>query len=106
MIGLTMLLLAAGAPVSDARCSARVEFNQAPQAMIDDPDMAMEIAKIYLIKFYGTKVMKDEVPLRVSLQGDVWHLTGRDLPRGNVGGVAEIDLCRSNGQVLRVVHGE
>jgi len=106
MIGLMVMLAGAGAVVQDARCSAAIEFNQEPQAMIDNPDMAMKIAEIYLTKFYGEKVMKAEVPLRASLQGDVWHLTGRDLPTGSVGGVAEIDLCRTNGQVLRVVHGE
>ena len=105
MIGL-LTVLAAGAVVVDARCSSTIEFNQEPQAMIDNPDMAMQIVEIYLTKFYGAKVMKDEVPLRVSLQGDVWHVTGKGVPTGSVGGVAEIDLCRTNGQVLRIVHGE
>ena len=101
-----MMMLALDSVAPDARCVAPVEVDERPQVMIEDPDMAMKIAEIYLTKVYGAETMKGELPLSVSLHGNIWHLSGKALPRQNVGGVAEIDLCRSNGQVLRVVHGE
>jgi len=104
MIGLMMMLAAVTG--ADSRCSARVDFIAPTQVVIDTPDMAMKIAEIYLAKFYGADVMKKELPLNVSLEGEVWHLTGKALPKLSLGGVAEITLCRSNGQVLSIMHGD
>ncbi len=101
MIGLMMLLAAVGA---DARCPMPIQLDQPPRAMIDNESTAKQIAEIYLTKIYGAEI-KDELPLQANLQGGIWHLKGH-LPRLMLGGVAEIDLCQSNGQVLQVFHGD
>lgn len=104
MIGLlTMALVAAG---PDPRCAARVGFHQPPHGIISTPRIASQVAETYLDAIYGKDLIDRELPLKVSVSREVWHVTGKDLPVPTVGGVAEIDLCQSTGQVLRVVHGE
>lgn len=105
MLGLMAAALAMAAG-HDLKCSARVSFYQPPQDMIATADMAARIAETYLTSIYGEKIIRQELPLKVSHERDVWHITGKDLPPLWTGGVAEIDLCQSNGQVLRIVHGK
>jgi hypothetical protein len=103
MIGLAMML--ATVPGPDPRCAARVGFYHPPHGVISSPEVAARVAEAYLDAIYGKKIIDRELPLKVSIQRGVWHVSGKDLPTGWVGGVAEIDLCQTNGQVLRVVHG-
>ena len=90
----------------DPRCAARVGFYQPPHDIISTPNMAARIAEIYLDAIYGKVLIDRELPLKVSIAREIWHVTGNDFPVPSVGGVAEIDMCQSTGQVLRVVHGQ
>lgn len=91
---------------SDPRCSARIGFYQPSRGIISTPRMAAHIAEIYLTAIYGSDLIRRELPLKVSIDREIWHITGKDLGANVVGGVAEIDLCQATGQVLRVVHGK
>jgi hypothetical protein len=102
MIGLIAMLAAAGA---DPRCAARVGFYQPPHGIISTPRIAEEVARTYLDAIYGTDTIARELPLKVGISHEVWRVEGT-LPPNSVGGVAEIELCQSTGQVLRVVHGK
>lgn len=104
MIGLLTMLAVVGADTDAARCPMPVQRDQTPRAMIDNENTAKQIAEIYLTKIYGAE-LKGELPLQASLQDGIWYLRGHSRQL-MVGGVAEIDLCQSNGQVLRVFHGE
>jgi hypothetical protein len=92
---------------TDPRCAAQVGFYQPEAGMVGDASLARKIAELYLVSIYGVDTIKDELPLRVLLRRGVWHVAGSwtNVP-GQKGGVAEIDICRSNGKVLRVVHGK
>lgn len=102
MIGLMAMLHAASA---DPRCAAHVSFYQPPHGMISTPRIAKQVARIYLDAIYGAGTIAHELPLKVAISREVWHVEGT-LASNSVGGVAEIELCQSSGQVLRVFHGK
>lgn len=104
MIGFLAFTLAS-AVGPDPRCAARVDFYQPPHGVISTPRMAVEVARVYLEAIYGVKNIARQLPLEASIDREVWHVRGV-LPQVSVGGVAEIDLCQSTGQVLRVTHGK
>lgn len=104
MLALFALAAVLGGP--DPRCAARVAFYQPPHGIISTPTTAARIAEISLNAIYGADQIRTELPLKVRIAREVWHITGRDMGPGYIGGVAEIDLCQSTGQVLRVVHGK
>lgn len=104
MIGLLMLAAAVGAK-GDPRCTAKVGFYQPPKGVISSPAVARAAAEIYLNAIYGADLISREEPLRVSIARQVWHVEGQLPPRA-FGGVAEIDLCQANGQVLRIYHSK
>jgi hypothetical protein len=103
MIGFLVLAVATGTE-PDPRCAARVDFYQPPRGIISTSRIAAEVAQTYLEAIYGERVIARQLPLQVSMKRGVWHAKGV-MPRNSVGGVAEIDMCQSTGQVLRVVHG-
>ncbi|HMI19282.1 MAG TPA: NTF2 fold immunity protein [Sphingomonas sp.] len=109
MIGL-LVLASVTATTPDKRCAARVEFYQPAAGVVSTPLMAASVAKLYLEQIYGADVIRRELPLQVSRTREVWHVRGGFQKPGflktAVGGVAEIDLCQSTGQVLRISHGK
>ena len=71
---------------------------------IPDSTTAIKVAESILTPLYGT--MANERPLRAELIGDtVWSVHGT-LPLGWKGGVAEIEILKSDGKVLFVCHGK
>lgn len=100
------LLVAAAVASVDARCDTRVEFYQPPEGIVSTAESAARVAEIYLTAVYGAPTIRGELPFKVRLNGGVWTVEGKDLPPGVAGGVAEIRICRSNGLVLKVVHGK
>ena len=67
--------------------------------------VAVEIAQTYLSTIYGDGQIKGEMPLKAEVRLGVWHVEGSINP-GWDGGVAEIEICKSNGRVLSVIHGK
>lgn len=62
--------------------------------------------KIILNYHYGEEEINEEKPFDVELLNDtVWYISG-SLPEGAVGGVAEIFIRKSDGKVLRMIHGK
>ena len=106
MIGLMMLAAAVSGP--DPRCAARVDFYQPPRGAISTPHMAAQIAEIYLAAVYGSDVIRKELPLDVEIEREVWIVRGTHRKvrpwETFIGGLAEIEMCQSTGQVLRIVH--
>jgi hypothetical protein len=58
------------------------------------------------VTVYGEDKIASEKPFKVILNGDVWTVTGKDLPPGTLGGVAEADISKRDGRILRVIHGQ
>jgi hypothetical protein len=50
---------------------------------------------------FGLNVPIDCKTLQARLEGDVWILTGPDLPKGVVGGGPVIELSKTDGRIIR-----
>ena len=67
--------------------------------------VAVAIADAVLTAIYGNDVISAERPLQASLAGDVWTVTGAPLKLGWRGGVAHVEIAKTDGRILRVTHG-
>jgi len=80
------------------------------EGLVTDAKTASKIAYIYLSKIYGKSMIRSELPLIVYSFDDYWYITGTFrgflfIPPG-YGGVAEIGIKKSNGQVVEIAHGK
>ena len=66
---------------------------------------AIRIAVAVWEPLYGKEQIAGERPFHATLTSGVWHVTG-SLPRLMPGGVAEANIRRSDGKVLRIMHGK
>ena len=77
-----------------------------PNGFVPDAATASRIAEAVWIPIYGESKIAAEKPFKATLKGDVWTVTGKDLPKNTVGGVAEADISKRDGRILRVIHGQ
>jgi NTF2 fold immunity protein len=63
------------------------------------------IAEAVLRPIYGEEVIQSQRPFAASLDDGVWTVTG-SLPESHVGGVARVQLSRSDARVLLMQHGQ
>jgi hypothetical protein len=98
-------LAAAAVLVAQSARSAKEAFIP-KNGFVPDAATASRIAEAVWIPIYGEKLIASEKPFKVSLHGDVWTVTGKDLPSGWEGGVAEADISKRDGRILRVIHGQ
>jgi hypothetical protein len=77
-----------------------------PDGFVPDAATAMRIAEAVWIPIYGAQSIADEKPLKAVLAGDVWTVTGKDLPPNTLGGVATAEVLKSDGRIRRVSHGQ
>jgi hypothetical protein len=75
------------------------------RGFVPDVQTAISIGIAVLIPIYGQDVIDAQKPFEATLIGDVWVVTGT-LKRHTPGGVAEIDISRKTGTILRVIHGK
>ncbi len=71
---------------------------------VPDEATAIRIAEAVWLPIYG-KDIYEEKPFIVGLRDGVWTVTG-SLPGGRKGGVAEVEISKEDGRILRVSHGE
>ncbi len=90
---------------TDTRCTGVVQEYAPSDGMVPSQSVALDIARTYLWTIYGADQMKREMPLKATLRSGVWRVVGTWKGPG-FGGNAEIEICRSNGRVLSVIHGE
>ena len=78
--------------------------NQAlSRGMVPDKETAIKIAESVWYPIYGSQIYTEQ-PFVAELEGDtVWFVRG-SLPKGRVGGCAEIRLRKSDAAVLDVNH--
>jgi hypothetical protein len=77
-----------------------------PNGFVPDAATAMRIAEAVWIPIYGEAHIAAEKPFKATLKGDVWTVTGKDLPPNTLGGFAEADISKRDGRILRVIHGQ
>ena len=76
-----------------------------PSGYVPDADTAIKIAVAVWEPIYGRKQIQSQKPFRATLRNGVWTVHG-SLPPNTPGGVAEADISKKDGRVLRVIHGK
>ena len=83
-----------------------MQHNYKPDAgYVPDKETAIRIALAVWEPIYGNEKISDEKPYVATLSGEVWTVHG-SLPKECAGGVAEIDIRKDDGCILRVSHGK
>ena len=72
---------------------------------VPDKETAVSIAVAVLSPIYGRKTIVGEQPFVATLEKEVWMVRG-SLQKRYVGGVAEIQISKASGQILKVSHGK
>lgn len=72
---------------------------------VPNASTAISIAEAVLVPIYGKEQIEKQKPLNATLSEGVWMVSGT-LPEGMMGGVAEIEISRQSGKILRVTHGK
>lgn len=72
--------------------------------LVPDSSTAARIAEAVLLPVYGADLIEGQKPFLVIERNGVWVVRGQ-LPRNMLGGVAEVEISRSDGHVLRMQHG-
>ncbi len=76
-----------------------------PHGYVLDEKTAIAIAIAVWSPIYGEKHIQEEKPFHATIQNGVWFVHG-SLPEGFVGGVAEAEISKDDGCILRVSHGK
>src|ERR1051326_2270308 len=71
---------------------------------VPDAATAIRIAVTVWEPLYGKEQVAGELRCHATIASCVWHVRA-SLPLGVAGGVAEADIRRSDGKVLRIMHG-
>jgi hypothetical protein len=80
--------------------------------IVKDARTAADIAYVYLKNIYGEKQINDELPLNVYSIDNYWFIEGSfntgilEYFSPKFGGVAEIIIRKTDGQVIHVSHGK
>ena len=81
-----------------------------PQGYVPDEATATNIAEAVLTPIYGKEKIESERPFKAELKDGSWNITGTlHCPDGEgtcAGGVAEVDVSKDDGRILRVSHGQ
>lgn len=76
-----------------------------PQGFIPDEKTAIAVAEAVLFPVYGEGKIRSEEPFKATLKNGVWRVEGT-LPSGYLGGVAELQMNKSDGKILKMIHGK
>ena len=74
------------------------------EGFVPSEETAIKIAEAVWLPIYGDS-LKDERPFHAKVVGEIWHVEG-SLPEGWLGGVAEAEISKVDGRILRVSHGQ
>jgi len=82
------------------------KHNYKPAAgYIPDQETAIRIAVAVWSPIYGKEQIEKEKPYKAILKSGIWYVTGT-LPEGRVGGVAEAEINKESGCIIRISHGQ
>jgi len=76
---------------------------------VPDEKAAVAIAVAVWTPIYGKDKIEKERPYVAELKGDVWYVRGtlqQPLIGVRKGGVAEAEISKDDGRILRVMHGK
>ena len=93
---------------SDSSPLSSEKHNFTPEnGYVPNEETAISIAVAVWIPIYGKKKIENEKPYKATLKKDVWYIEGSF--HGGLyskGGVAEAEIDKKTGQIIRVTHGK
>jgi len=101
-----VLLLLSFTPFGVLFAQETKRHNYKPAAgYVPNEDTAIKIAVAVWMPIYGKGEIEKEKPYEAVLRDDIWYVSG-SLPAGYVGGVAEAEIAKDDGRILRISHGK
>ena len=81
------------------------------EGFVPDKATAIRIAEAVLMPVYGEKQIESERPFKAILREGVWTVTGTlSCPDGKtmhcVGGVAAVQISKSDARIISMIHGK
>ncbi len=77
-----------------------------PAGYVPDQETAINIAVAVWTPIYGRDQIEKEKPYKAVLKDGIWYISG-SLPTGAVkGGVAEAEIAKNDGRIIRITHGK
>jgi NADH dehydrogenase FAD-containing subunit len=70
--------------------------------LVPTAEIAFQIAEPILVNIFGEEHIEKEKPFSINLENDIWIIKGT--PYYRKGGVAYIEIRKTNGEILKVVH--
>ena len=78
-----------------------------PEAgFVPDEKTAIAIAVAAWLPIYGEETIQNEKPFKAVLKDGIWHVEGTLPVQYTMGGVAEADISKANGKIVRISHGK
>lgn len=75
------------------------------EGFVPTAQVAVTIADVVLSNIYGKDNIDAQKPFSVNLENDIWLIEGH-IEQGYLGGVAYMEIRKSNGEILKVIHGK
>jgi hypothetical protein len=75
------------------------------EGFVPTAEIAFQIAEPLLNQIYGKETIEEEKPFSINLENDIWIIVGH-IEEGLKGGVAYMEIRKSNGEILKVIHTE
>jgi len=100
--------LTAGAAFAAEQTEDRPSYKP-PEGYVPDEKTAIAIAVAVWAPIYGEDKISKQRPYVAELRNGVWHVRGtlqQPLVGRKFSGVAEADISKEDGRVLRVIHGK
>ncbi len=82
----------------------QIENYKPSEGYVPNAQTAIKIAEAVWLPIYGKRIY-DEKPFYTNLENGIWTVKG-SLPKGHIGGAAEIDISKKDGKILRVMHSK
>ena len=99
-LAVAALLIASATSAEEAQHNYKPAVGYVPNA-----ETAIQIAIAIWEPIYGKEQIAGEKPYKATLKEGVWFVEG-SLPKGWRGGVAEAEISKDSGAILRVSHGK
>jgi hypothetical protein len=104
-----LLLVVLHASISYA-AEAQKHNYKPPSGYVPDEETAIKIAVAVWSPIYGKEQIEKEKPFKATLKNGVWYVMGSlpEPPEGEVvrGGVAEAEINKEDGKIIRISHGK
>lgn len=75
------------------------------QGYVPDSTTAVQIAQILFVRVYGEKVLEKKPFVATLKNGNIWVVEG-SIDKGVDGGVPHLEIQKSDGKIVYLIHGK